>query len=34
METPLLAPYDADVGAVHVEEGDTVAAGTVLIELV
>ena len=27
METPLLAPYDADVGAVHVEEGDTVAAG-------
>jgi acetyl/propionyl-CoA carboxylase alpha subunit len=33
METPLASPYDAVVRAVHVEEGATVAAGTLLVEL-
>jgi acetyl/propionyl-CoA carboxylase alpha subunit len=33
METPLVSPYDAVVRAVHVEEGATVAAGAVLVEL-
>ena len=33
METPLVAPYDADVDAVHVREGDRVAGGAVLVEL-
>jgi pyruvate carboxylase len=33
METPLLAPYDGVVKAVHVEEGDRVAGGAVLVEL-
>jgi acetyl/propionyl-CoA carboxylase alpha subunit len=33
METPLVAPYDATVRAVHVAEGDRVAGGTVLVEL-
>jgi acetyl-CoA/propionyl-CoA carboxylase, biotin carboxylase, biotin carboxyl carrier protein len=33
METPLLAPYDAIVETVHVEEGDRVAGGAVLVVL-
>jgi acetyl/propionyl-CoA carboxylase alpha subunit len=33
METPLLAPYDATVKTVHVEEGDRVAGGALLVEL-
>jgi acetyl/propionyl-CoA carboxylase alpha subunit len=33
METPLTSPYDAVVRAVHVEEGASVAAGAVLVEL-
>ena len=33
METPLTSPYDAVVRAVHVEEGATVSAGAVLLEL-
>src|SRR3954454_6882908 len=33
METPLLAPYDGTVKAVHVAEGDRVAGGAVLVEL-
>jgi 3-methylcrotonyl-CoA carboxylase alpha subunit len=33
METPLVSPYDADVVAVHVAEGDRVAGGAVLVEL-
>jgi acetyl/propionyl-CoA carboxylase alpha subunit len=33
METPLSAPYDATVKAVHVEEGDRVAGGALLVEL-
>jgi acetyl/propionyl-CoA carboxylase alpha subunit len=33
METPLLSPYDATVRAVHVEEGDRVAGGSLLVEL-
>jgi pyruvate carboxylase subunit B len=33
METPVVSPYEAVVKAVHVEEGDRVAGGTVLIEL-
>ena len=33
METPLAAPYDATVRAVHVAEGDRVAGGTLLVEL-
>jgi acetyl/propionyl-CoA carboxylase alpha subunit len=33
METPLLAPYDATVRAVNVEEGDRVAGGALLVEL-
>ena len=33
METPLVSPYDAVVRAVHVAEGDSVAGGTVLVEL-
>jgi acetyl-CoA/propionyl-CoA carboxylase, biotin carboxylase, biotin carboxyl carrier protein len=33
METPLLSPYDATVRAVHVQEGDRVAGGAVLVEL-
>ena len=34
METPLVAPYAATVGAVHVAEGDRVAGGALLVELV
>ena len=33
METPVVAPYDGTVGGVHVEEGDTVAGGALLVEL-
>ena len=33
METPLVAPYDGTVKAVHVAEGDRVAGGMVLVEL-
>jgi acetyl/propionyl-CoA carboxylase alpha subunit len=33
METPVACPFDATVGRVHVEEGDRVAAGAVLVEL-
>jgi 3-methylcrotonyl-CoA carboxylase alpha subunit len=33
METPLHAPYDATVTAVHVAEGDRVAGGALLVEL-
>jgi len=33
METPLVAPYDATVKAVHVAEGDRVAGGALLVEL-
>jgi biotin carboxyl carrier protein len=33
METPLVAPYDGTVKAVHVAEGDRVAGGAVLVEL-
>jgi len=33
METPLVSPYDATVRAVHVQEGDRVAGGAVLVEL-
>ena len=33
METPLVCPYDATVRAVHVAEGDRVAAGALLVEL-
>ena len=33
METPLAAPYDATVKAVHVEEGARVAGGALLVEL-
>jgi biotin carboxyl carrier protein len=33
METLLTSPYDAVVRAVHVEEGASVAAGAVLVEL-
>jgi acetyl/propionyl-CoA carboxylase alpha subunit len=34
METPLVAPFDAEVSTVHVGEGDRVAGGAILIELV
>jgi 3-methylcrotonyl-CoA carboxylase alpha subunit len=33
METPLTSPYDAVVREVHVEEGASVAAGALLVEL-
>jgi acetyl/propionyl-CoA carboxylase alpha subunit len=33
METPLTSPYDATVRAVHVEEGERVAGGAILVEL-
>jgi acetyl/propionyl-CoA carboxylase alpha subunit len=33
METPLVAPYDGTVKAVHAAEGDRVAGGAVLVEL-
>jgi acetyl/propionyl-CoA carboxylase alpha subunit len=33
METPVAAPYDARVRAVHVAEGDRVAGGALLVEL-
>jgi len=33
METPVVAPYKALVRAVHVEEGDRVSGGQVLVEL-
>jgi acetyl/propionyl-CoA carboxylase alpha subunit len=33
METPLVSPYEATVRAVHVEEGDHVAGGAILVEL-
>jgi biotin carboxyl carrier protein len=33
METPVLAPYDGTVKAVHVEEGARVAGGALLVEL-
>jgi biotin carboxyl carrier protein len=33
METPLVAPYEAVVRHVHVQEGDQVAGGAVLVEL-
>ena len=33
METPVSAPYEATVKAVHVEEGDRVGGGALLVEL-
>jgi biotin carboxyl carrier protein len=33
METPIVAPYEAVVRALHVSEGDRVAGGAVLVEL-
>jgi acetyl/propionyl-CoA carboxylase alpha subunit len=33
METPVVSPYDAVVRAVHVQEGDRVAGGALLVEL-
>jgi biotin carboxyl carrier protein len=33
METPIVAPYEAVVQAVHVAEGDRVAGGDLLVEL-
>ncbi|MCP9484680.1 MAG: ATP-grasp domain-containing protein [Gaiellaceae bacterium MAG52_C11] len=33
METPIVAPYEATVKAVHVEEGGRVAGGDLLVEL-
>ena len=33
METPLSAPYDSVVKALHVKEGDRVAGGALLVEL-
>jgi acetyl/propionyl-CoA carboxylase alpha subunit len=33
METPLACPYDATVRAVHVQEGDRVVGGALLVEL-
>jgi acetyl/propionyl-CoA carboxylase alpha subunit len=33
METPVVSPYEAVVRSVHVEEGDRVAGGAVLVEL-
>jgi biotin carboxyl carrier protein len=33
MENPLVSPYDGTVRAVHVQEGDRVAGGAVLVEL-
>jgi acetyl/propionyl-CoA carboxylase alpha subunit len=33
METPIVSPYEAEVRAVHVREGDSVAGGDVLVEL-
>jgi biotin carboxyl carrier protein len=34
METPLGAPFAGTVGEVHVAEGDRVAGGALLVELV
>jgi biotin carboxyl carrier protein len=33
METPVVSPYEAEVRAVHVQEGDRVAGGAILVEL-
>jgi 3-methylcrotonyl-CoA carboxylase alpha subunit len=33
METPVVSPYDAVVRAVHVQKGDRVAGGALLVEL-
>jgi biotin carboxyl carrier protein len=33
METPLVSPFEAVVRRVHVEEGERVAGGAVLVEL-
>jgi pyruvate carboxylase len=33
METPIVAPYEAVVRAIHVAEGDRVAGGATLVEL-
>jgi acetyl/propionyl-CoA carboxylase alpha subunit len=33
METPVASPFDAEVRAVHVAEGDRVAGGALLVEL-
>jgi acetyl/propionyl-CoA carboxylase alpha subunit len=33
METPVVSPYEAVVSAVHVQEGDRVAGGALLVEL-
>jgi biotin carboxyl carrier protein len=33
METPLVSPYDATVKDVHVQQGDRVAGGALLVEL-
>jgi acetyl-CoA/propionyl-CoA carboxylase, biotin carboxylase, biotin carboxyl carrier protein len=33
METPVVAPYDAVVKAIHVKEGDRIAGGALLVEL-
>ncbi|HKY12039.1 MAG TPA: biotin carboxylase N-terminal domain-containing protein [Gaiellaceae bacterium] len=33
METPVVSPYDAVVKAIHVQEGDRIAGGALLVEL-
>jgi acetyl/propionyl-CoA carboxylase alpha subunit len=33
METPVVAPYEAVVKAIHVKEGDRIAGGALLVEL-
>jgi biotin carboxyl carrier protein len=33
METPIAAPFDGRVKAVHASEGDRVAGGALLVEL-
>jgi biotin carboxyl carrier protein len=33
METPIVAPYEAVVRAIHVAEGDRVVGGATLVEL-
>jgi biotin carboxyl carrier protein len=33
METPVVSPYEAVVREVHVQEGDRVAGGALLVEL-
>jgi biotin carboxyl carrier protein len=33
MEIPVHSPFDGTISAVHVSPGDTVAGGTLLVEL-